>query len=91
VLRGRDFLNDRIISFFFEYLVQEEFQNLRGHVLLIPPDVAMMLRFASPDDITCLLGSLKAEACDMVRQFGLTLLQDQKASIHIFAASHTHP
>jgi hypothetical protein len=69
ILQGSEFLNDRLISFFFAYLAHEKFQDLRDSVLLIPPDMAMMLRFVSLEEINLFFGSLKPGSCDMVGCF----------------------
>lgn len=67
LLQEGEWLNDAVISFFFEYLRREEFGELSRSVLLVPPDTAMLLHCLPPPQARSVLGGLIDASHDLVR------------------------
>jgi hypothetical protein len=82
LLNGTNWLNDQIIAFFFEYLRQEAFADLKGDLLLLDPSSAFLLTAFSNDT------SKPADsACFHVRRRQLSHLQDLQV---VSIGAHEH-
>lgn len=65
LLTGPFWLNDRIISFYFEYLHLHKFDSANG-VCFISPEVSQFLKLANFVEIPIFLEPLKLELKDVV-------------------------
>ncbi|CAH0564323.1 unnamed protein product [Brassicogethes aeneus] len=61
LLKGPYWLNDTIISFYFEYLETERFKN-KKMLLFVPPEVTQCIKIAPEQEIHVFLDPLLAEA-----------------------------
>lgn len=68
LLRDQEWLNDQVMAFYFEYLRQEAFPNIRDDLLLIDPSTAFMLTSLPAESAPLLLQPLQASSKLMVRQ-----------------------
>lgn len=68
LLRDQEWLNDQVMAFYFEYLRQEAFPNIRDDLLLIDPSTAFMLTSLPVESAPLLLQPLQASSKLMVRQ-----------------------
>ena len=65
ILEGPHWLNDRIITFYFEYLYEKEFQN-SSKLAFISPEVSQFLKFASSQDLVIFLEPLNLTEKELV-------------------------
>lgn len=67
LLRGKEWINDNIIEFWFEYLSNDLFKEKKKNLLTIGPSVAQLIKMTSSTEETeALLGSLELERKDLV-------------------------
>ena len=50
LLRGRDWLNDQLIGFWFEYLENDVFKTRSESFCLVSPEVSHFIKLGSPDE-----------------------------------------
>ncbi|XP_050666214.1 sentrin-specific protease 8 [Leptidea sinapis] len=74
LLNGPYWLNDTIISFYFEYLEKVTFIKSQD-ILFVPPEVTQCIKMVTPDEIKIFLEPLKIEA----KKFVFFALNDNSA------------
>ncbi|VVC92141.1 unnamed protein product [Leptidea sinapis] len=74
LLNGPYWLNDTIISFYFEYLEKVTFIK-SPDILFVPPEVTQCIKMVTPDEIKIFLEPLKIEA----KKFVFFALNDNSA------------
>jgi sentrin-specific protease 8 len=65
LLSGPDWLNDNIISFYFEYLEKIAYKN-EGKFLFVSPDVTQCLKISPSDDLSVFLDPLQVKKRDFI-------------------------
>ena len=65
LLSGPHWLNDRVISFYFEYLHLHKFESASG-VCFISPEVSQFLKLANFEEIPIFLEPLELERKDVI-------------------------
>lgn len=65
LLAGPFWLNDTIISFYFEYLEVERFRN-NPMLLFVPPQVTQCVKISAPSEISVFLGPLDSRTRDFI-------------------------
>lgn len=65
LLRGPHWLNDQVISFYFEYLTQEVYKDASS-ILFVPPEVVQCMKMVSPAEIEMFLGPSNALDRDVI-------------------------
>lgn len=65
LLKGPYWLNDQIISFYFEYLEKEIFPEFSDRFLFVSPEVTQCIKF-SPEDVAMFLEPLRAHDKDFL-------------------------
>ncbi|XP_059608650.1 sentrin-specific protease 8 [Phlebotomus argentipes] len=65
LLRGPHWLNDQIISFYFEYLEKEVFKEAT-EFLFVSPEVTQCLKIVSSDEVSVFLSPLNATEKDVI-------------------------
>ncbi|XP_052861851.1 sentrin-specific protease 8 [Anopheles cruzii] len=59
LLKGPYWLNDQLISFYFEYLEKRVFEN-ESDLLFVSPEVTQCIRMVSQEEVSIFLGPLRA-------------------------------
>lgn len=59
LLSGPNWLNDQLISFYFEYLSQDVYKD-DGRILFVSPEVTQCLKMVSPGEVEMFLGPVNA-------------------------------
>lgn len=65
LLKGPHWLNDQIISFYFEYLEKEIYEEYADRFLFVSPEVTQCIKF-SPEDVAMFLEPLHAHEKDFL-------------------------
>jgi sentrin-specific protease 8 len=65
LLKGPHWLNDRVISFYFEYLHQNKFEH-SGKIAFVSPEVSQFLKLVSPEEIPVFLDPLRLEEKEVI-------------------------
>lgn len=66
ILRGPRWLNDVLISFYFEYLEAVQFKKSDHLVLFVSPEVTQCIKVSSPQEISIFLEPLRASSKEFV-------------------------
>lgn len=66
ILRDRDWLNDQLIGFWFEYLENEVFKNTKTDFCLVSPEVAHFIKLGSPDESKLFIEPLNLSVKDYI-------------------------
>lgn len=65
LLKGPFWLNDQLISFYFEYLERDIFEDFSDRFLFVSPEVTQCIKF-SPEDVAMFLEPLRAHEKDFL-------------------------
>ncbi|XP_037954522.1 sentrin-specific protease 8-like [Teleopsis dalmanni] len=76
LLQGPHWLNDQIISFYFEYLERVKYKN-NSEMLFVSPEVTQCMKLVSEDELTTLLNQLDAAS----KMFILFALNDNTTTL----------
>lgn len=66
LLMGPFWLNDQIISFYFEYLEKNEFKMFKKNLLFVSPEVTQCIKIVPEDEVDVFLAPLKANEKDFI-------------------------
>lgn len=65
LLEGPHWLNDQLISFYFEYLTRDVHKD-EGSILFVSPEVSQCLKMVSPEEVEMFLGPVDAVSKDVI-------------------------